>query len=68
MMGFSGWTHVGYFGFKSIYANGAKRCLVDEKTGQSIFEFRVKRYRARRQQQKAISRNQDGKRSKDAGL
>ncbi len=68
MKGFSGWTHVGYFGFRNIYANGDKRCLVDEKTSQSTFEFRVKRHRAWRQQQKAASRSQDGKRSNDAGL
>ncbi len=47
----NGWTYVGSYGFSHIYAKGDKRCLIDPKTGQSTFEYKVtmssKRYGVR---------------------
>ena len=42
MKGLDGWTHMGNFGSCHIYAKGNERCLVDPKTGQSTFEYKVK--------------------------
>ena len=48
-----GWTYVGSFGFSHIYAKGDSRCLIDPKTGNSTFEYKItmsnKRYDARKQ-------------------
>jgi hypothetical protein len=37
----SGWENMGYYGSCVIYAKGDKRRLIDPKTGQSIFEYKI---------------------------
>lgn len=36
-----GWTYIINYGLSHIYANGTERCLVDPKTGQITFKYRV---------------------------
>ena len=61
-----GWTYVGSFGFSHIYAKGDSRCLIDPKTGNSTFEYKItmsnKRYGARNMEDACLS--QEKKRDK----
>lgn len=41
MTNLNGWIQVGHYGSLDIYAKGNRRCLVDPKTEQATFEYRV---------------------------
>jgi len=41
MKNLNGWTRVGYYGSQYIYAKGKQRRLIDPKTGQTTFDYRV---------------------------
>ena len=41
MTNLNGWTQVGRYGSSDIYAKGNRRYLVDPKTEQATFEYRV---------------------------